>query len=172
MKANYPVEYMTALLSAELHGSAGSIRELKMFQAIEECKVLDIKVLPPDINKSLNDFSIEDGVIRFGLSAIKNVGSSAIESIISSRAQGPFTSLKDLLTRIDTRRVNKKTVESLIKAGALDAFGDRLAVLTYYPVVLEEVGRSKKDLQLGQFTLFASSMIVVYLTTLMCRLLQ
>ena len=157
MKANYPVEYMTALLSAELHGSAGSIRELKMFQAIEECKVLDIKVLPPDINKSLNDFSIEDGVIRFGLSAIKNVGSSAIESIISSRAQGPFTSLKDLLTRIDTRRVNKKTVESLIKAGALDAFGDRLAVLTYYPVVLEEVGRSKKDLQLGQFTLFASS---------------
>ncbi len=157
MKANYPVEYMTALLSAELHGSAGSARELKMMQAIEECRALTITVLPPDINKSDFDFVIEGGVIRFGMSAIKNVGSAAIESVVEARKTGLFTGLKDFLTRVDTRKVNKKTVESLIKSGAFDAFGDRLAILTYYPEVLEEVARSKKGVSSGQFSLFEAS---------------
>lgn len=155
MKANYPVEYMTALLSAELQGVAGSVREVKMIQAIEECRSMEIKVLAPDINKSDYDFKIEGGSIRFGLSAIKNVGHAAIDSVIHARAKGDFHGLKDFLNRVDVRKVNKKTVESLIKAGAFDQFGaNRASLLMYYPQALSESTRSKNEKTQGQFQLF------------------
>src|SRR3989344_2139321 len=157
MKANYSVEYMTALLSAELHGASGSTREVKILQAIDECRNLNIKVLSPDINKSIYDFRIEGTSIRFGMSAIKNVGVAAIESIIEARQSGPFTSFKDFLFRVDLRRVNKKTVESLIKAGAFDVYGKRAALISYYPNVVIDVAKIKKDTQEGQFNLFTSS---------------
>src|SRR3990167_2010636 len=118
MKANFPVEFMTALLSAELQGIAGPMREIKMAQAIEECRRMEISVLPPDINKSGQSFGIEEKAIRFGLTAIKNVGAAAIDAILTARKAGLFKSFKDFLYRVDLRRVNKKTVESLIKSGA------------------------------------------------------
>ena len=154
MKANYSVEYMTALLSAELHGASGSTREVKILQAIDECKSLNIKVLAPEINKSVHDFKIEGKSIRFGLSAIKNVGGSAIDSILEARKAGIFYSLKDFLNRVDLRRVNKKTVESLIKAGAFDQYGKRSALISYYPSIVAEVGKSKRDSLDGQYNLF------------------
>ncbi|OGK15314.1 DNA polymerase III subunit alpha [Candidatus Roizmanbacteria bacterium RIFCSPLOWO2_02_FULL_37_19] len=156
MKANYPVEYMTALLTAELQGAAGAQREAKMFQAIEECRSMEINVLPPDINKSEYDFSIEKESIRFGLSAIKNVGKSAIESMLEARSQNIFIGLRDFLSRVDVRRVNKKTVESLIKSGAFDSFGTRASLLTYYPKALNEASSQKKQVESGQYDLFGA----------------
>lgn len=158
MKANFPVEYMTALLTAELQGAAGMQREVKMLQAFEECKAMEIDVLPPDINRSEFDFSMEKGSIRFGLSAIKNVGKSAIGSILEARKKRKFAGLKDFLTRVDVRRVNKKTIESLIKSGAFDDFGSRAALMIYYPQALMEVLRSKKSQEKGQFELFSDNL--------------
>lgn len=154
MKANYPVQFMTALLSAELQGVAGPMREIKMAQAIEECRRMEIAVLPPDINKSQLNFSIENNEIRFGLSAIKNVGSAAIESILEARKKGPFVSFKDFLMRVDLRKVNKKTVESLIKAGAFSQFTNRSTLIAYYPQALKDVVDRKDEVEKGQFGLF------------------
>ncbi len=155
IKANYPVEFMTALLSAELKGVAGPQREIKMSQAIEECRRMEIPVLPPDINRSVSDFVIENNAIRFGLSAIKNVGQAAIESIITARQKGPFKSFKDFLYRVDLQKVNKKTVESLIKANALSTFGNRASLLAAYPVVVRDILSLKSSHDKGQFSLFA-----------------
>jgi DNA polymerase-3 subunit alpha len=156
IKANYPVEFMTALLSAELQGVAGPLREIKMSQAIEECRRMNITVLPPDINKSNHNFMIEGGAIRFGLSAIKNVGGAAIESIITARVEGPFRSFRDFLSRVDLRRVNKKTVESLVKARAFSEFGNIATLLTHYPNVVVEIQKAKAKQEKGQFDLFES----------------
>lgn len=131
MKANYPVEYMNALLTAESADSE------KISAAIAECRRMGIKVLPPDINESDVGFivvkdkeSLDGRAIRFGLSAIKNVGVAAIEAIISAREKGKFISFADLCHRVDARRVNKKVLESLIKVGALGEFGKRAALLS------------------------------------------
>lgn len=154
MKANFPVEFMTALLSAELQGVAGPMREIKMAQALEECRRMEIKVLVPDINKSFHSFTIEDSAIRFGLSAIKNVGQAAIESMIEARKAGSFSGMKDFLYRVDLRKVNKKTVESLIKAGAFSLFGNKATLLHNYPIWVKEMGEFKVDKEKGQFGLF------------------
>jgi DNA polymerase-3 subunit alpha len=156
MKANYPVEYMTALLSAEIEGASGPAREAKVFQTIEECKAMKIAVLLPDINKSETDFKIEGSSIRFGLSAIKNVGTAAIESILLPRNRQNFSSFKDFLFKVDLRKVNKKVVESLIKAGALDQFGSRASLFLYYSTALNEVNKIKDEVSHGQFGLFVS----------------
>lgn len=156
VKANYPVEFMTALLTAELQGVAGPMREIKMSQAIEECKRMNIDVLPPCINSSQESFSIEGAAIRFGMSAIKNVGSAAIESIIDARKSGNFTSFKDFLLRVDLRKVNKKTVESLIKAGAMSIFANKATLLEYYPKMVLDIQSSKAKVEKGQFDLFDS----------------
>lgn len=172
MKANFPVEFMAALLTAE----SGNIE--KIAEAIEECKRLGIVVLPPDVNKSKVGFTLEElkdltaselskslgakfeegkGVvqgIRFGLSAIKNVGVSAIESIIEGRKESEFTSLSDLASKVDNRLVNKKSLESLIKAGALDNFGSRAAQLLILDQVLEESHKMNKSKSSGQVFLF------------------
>ncbi len=155
LKANYPVEFMVALLSAELKGIAGPNREIKMTQILEECRRMGIPVFPPDINKSFEDFTIEDGGIRFGLSAIKNVGQAAIESILKARKKNNFTSFKDFLYRVDLQKVNKKTVESLIKANAFTQFGNRATLMSYYPEVVKEIIRLKEGSTKGQDGLFA-----------------
>lgn len=155
MKANYPVEFMTALMTAELQGVAGPLREVKMTQALEEAKRMHIEILPPDINKSLLKFSIEGRSIRFGLSAIKNVGSAAIESIISERDKAQeFKCFKDFLHKVDLRKVNKKTIESLIKSGAFAKFANKATLLTNYPTVALEISKIKNQKDSGQFNLF------------------
>ncbi|MDO8609450.1 MAG: DNA polymerase III subunit alpha [bacterium] len=154
VKANYPVEFMTALLSAELQGVAGPMREIKMSQAIEECKRMDISVLVPDINKSTHSFSIEENNIRFGLSAIKNVGAAAIEVVIEARKNGSFICFNDFLNRVNLGKVNKKTVESLIKAGAFSHFANKATLLSNYPDMVKEVQSQKMKTEKGQFDLF------------------
>lgn len=171
MKANFPVEFMAAVMTCESGDTD------KVAAAIEECKRLGIVVLPPDVNKSGVGFSLEDlsklsyqeldkslGAkfeegkheqgIRFGLSAIKNVGVSAIESIIKGREEKIFDSLFDICKRVDTRLVNKKTLESLIKAGALDNLGLRAAQLLILDQFLEQSHKLNKSKQSGQGFLF------------------
>lgn len=155
MKANYPVEFMCAFLTDE-SGDAE-----KIAQAVAECRRMRIKVLAPDINKSQVGFTIEDvenslegKAIRFGLSAIKNVGTAAIETIIEARSKGPFRSFGDFYVRVDTRRVNRKVLESLIKAGALDGFGARAALLAGIDAIKDQVSRLRKT-EDGQDSLFS-----------------
>lgn len=156
MKANYPVEFMTALLTSEMNGASGPQKEVKMAQALEECKRMEIMVLPPDINSSVMDFSIEGRQIRFGLSALKNVGEAAIESILETRTEKSFIGFKDFLMRVDLRKVNKRTVESLIKSGAFLQFSNRATLLKYYPDLVREVANKKESEEKGQFDLFGS----------------
>lgn len=158
LKTHFPVEFMTAVLTAESRGTTGPAKNEKISQAISECKRLNIKVLSPDINKSESDFTIEEKEkIRFGLSAIKNVGEAAIESILASREKGQFLSLKDFCSRVDLQKVNKKTLESLIKAGAMDSFGKRAVLLMQISDIISESQKKKKQSQ-GQGSLFGNDM--------------
>lgn len=153
MKANFSVEYMAALLTAE------SGDKEKVSAAINECRRMEIKVLPPDIDESDIGFTIvedkdsRDGkAIRFGLSAIKNVGEAAISSILSSRESGKFESFADFLERTDSRKINKKVLESLIKVGAMSKFGGRATLLSAMDSIREKVVKPKgDDLQQGLF---------------------
>jgi DNA polymerase III subunit alpha len=158
LKANFPVEFMTALLTAESRGASGPIKNEKISQAIAECKRLNITVLPPDINRSGRDFTIENSEkVRFGLSAIKNVGDAAINNILENRSKGEFQSFEDFCDRIDLSTVNKKTMESLIKAGAFDVFGNRAHLLSSYSDIIDEVNRGKKQRVEGQVSLFGDA---------------
>lgn len=154
VKANYPIEFMTSLLTAEINAATGPQKEIKMTQALEECKVMKIPVLPPNINKSNDGFSIEGDSIRFGLSAIKNVGSAAIDSIVSARNTGLFISFTDFLYRVDLRKVNKKTLESLINVGAFIDFGNRATLMMSFPALVEKIGQDKDLSMSGQDNLF------------------
>ncbi|WP_185853099.1 DNA polymerase III subunit alpha [Blattabacterium cuenoti] len=117
LKANFPYEYMASVLSNNMH----NIKQLTFF--IEECKKMNISVINPDINKSDSFFKVTDqNNIRFGLAGIKGVGENAVKIILNEREKGPFTSIFDLVKRIDLRIVNKKTLESLILSGSLDCF--------------------------------------------------
>jgi DNA polymerase-3 subunit alpha len=116
LKAHYPAEYMAATLSSEIGNTD------KIVPLIDDCRKMDIRVLPPDVNQSGKDFTVINGDIRFGLCAIKNVGEGAVESIIAARtADGPFRNLFDFCRRVDLRLVNKKCLESLVQAGSFDA---------------------------------------------------
>ena len=154
LKANYPVEYITALLSAH----AGVME--KITSAISECRRLGIKVLPPNINHSEANFSIEKDekgslAIRFGLTSIKNVGVGAIESIIAEREKsGQFKSIEDLCRRCDLRNMNRRVMESLIKAGALDCLGNRGTLLNNVNEILSLAQREQKYREAGQTTMF------------------
>jgi DNA polymerase-3 subunit alpha len=159
LKAHYPVEYMTALLTAE-SGDTDKITE-----GIEECRRMNIIVLPPDINCSEVGFTIEPDdesrekkAIRFGLSAIKNVGDAAISSILSAREKGGnFVSLTNFCQRVSGQKVNKKVLESLIKVGALDKFGSRAAMLSGLDKIRAGCDVKEKDKTSGQGTLFGES---------------
>lgn len=155
MKTHFPVEFMTALLTAESKGSSGPVKNEKIAQSVAECKRVKILVLPPDINKSESEFTIEDKKnIRFGMSAVKNVGEAAIESILRAREQRPFASFDDFCERVDLSKVNKKTIESLIKSGALDCFGNRANLLINLPSMLDNLHKAKKQKEEGQTALF------------------
>ncbi|MDP2919026.1 MAG: DNA polymerase III subunit alpha [Dehalococcoidia bacterium] len=154
LKANYPVEYMTALLTAH-----AGVTE-KITTAIGECRRLGIKVLPPDINRSLANFSIERdekgaAVIRFGLTAVKNVGVGAVESLIREREKnGPFKSIEDLCRRVDFASLNRRVMESLVKAGALDSLGNRGTLLANIGEILSLAQREQRSRDSGQTTMF------------------
>lgn len=152
MKANYPVEYMAALLTAESNDTD------KISSAINECRRIGIKVKPPDINESTIGFtinedadSLNDKAILFGLSAIKNVGNAAIEAILEARDEGKFISFLDFLSRVDGRRVNKKVLESLIKVGALSRFGTRAGLLSSMDELRAKVKPKATNGQQGLF---------------------
>lgn len=165
VKAHYPVEYMTALMSVE----AGDTDKIVL--AISECEKLGIKVLPPDVNESLTDFTVVDlqedlwlpegrardtgKAIRFGLSGIKNVGDSAITAILEARKDGDFKSLTDFLKR-SSAKVNKRVAESLIGAGALDRFGNRAQLLAGFPLIKDGLSKTSKGKNQNQVGLFSS----------------
>jgi len=149
-KANYPVEFMAALLSIRM----GS--QEKVAQYVNEARRLGISVLPPDINESYSDFTVVGDSIRFGLSAIKNIGSNVIKEIVKERKKdGRFKSFIDFCERIDNSVLNKKTIESLIKSGTFDSLGkSRKYLLENYEKIIEEIIKIKKDRDIGQFSLF------------------
>ena len=166
LKANHPVEFMTAVLTSEIgHSAIGAEdKENKLVTYLEEARRMGIKVLPPDANRSESNFSIEGGDIRFGLLAIKNVGDGAAGSIVAAAREKPFSSLDDLCARVDLHAINKKTLESLAKAGALDGLrpGDpaplaRARLLAAIDDVVARQQRVKADLDRGQGLLFGSA---------------
>lgn len=150
MKANYPIEFMAAVMSAEVMDSE------KIAAAVNECKTMGIDVLPPDINESQADFTIiNNKQIRFGLSAVKNLGSDIIMATITERKEnGAFESLADFAKRIKTRNFNKKSFEALVKSGALDRFGERNQMLSNIDLVLEFGKEHQRKLAAGQNALF------------------
>ncbi len=158
LKANYPVEYMASLLSSVLSTTD------KTVLYIQECRDMGIKVEPPCVQESLSDMTVsrkqhaetgeETKSIRFGLGAIKNVGEGAIESIILERTKGPFKDLGDFCVRVDLRQVNKRVIESLIKAGAMDSLGPRGQSMKIYERVLERAQIAVKEQSNGQVGLF------------------
>jgi len=155
LKAHYGVEFMTALLTAESRGSTGPQKNEKISEAIAECKRLKINILGPSVNYSDSDFSIEvHSNIRFGLSAIKNVGSAAITTILEARSDRRFTDIGDFCARVDLSKVNKKTLESLIKAGAFDEFGKRAALLAAITDIVAAISKAAKKKESNQTSLF------------------
>ncbi len=149
LKANYTVEYMTAVLSAEM-----GVPD-RVAIAIAECKRMKIDVLPPDVNESGFGFTITPKGIRFGLGAVKNVGQGAVEGIIEARGgDGPFRSLDDFCGRIDLQRCNKRVLESLIKSGATPSFGPRETQMARLDAVIATAQDEQEAKRQGQVTLF------------------
>jgi DNA polymerase-3 subunit alpha len=153
LKAHYPVEYMTALLTVERHNTD------KIGMLIGECRVMSIAVLPPDINKSNLDFKIEVGedgpAIRFGLGAVKNVGEGPIETILQARAEGgPYADVDDFCRRVDLRQVNRRALESLIKVGALRPFGQRAQLLSIIDRMMGLSNQTHQAAAVGQLSMF------------------
>jgi DNA polymerase-3 subunit alpha len=149
LKANYPLEYMTALL-IHMEGSADRVAT-----AIVDCRIRGIDVVAPDINRSRADFSMSDGRILFGLAAIKNVGQHAVESIVSMRdADGPFKSLEDLCDRTAAiQDVNRRVLEALVQSGTCDSLGERARLLTMLDHAVSRAERSRRDRESGQTSL-------------------
>ncbi|MBA7507703.1 DNA polymerase III subunit alpha [subsurface metagenome] len=146
LKANYPLEYMTVLSSSEVENID------KIVEYISECRQMGITVLSPSVEKSFSEFRIENGSIRFGLLAIKNVGQGAIDFIVGARESGEaFTSLYDFCVRVDSRLVNRRAIESLIKAGCFDSLGrPRAQLFKGLDLVLEKASRAQKERLSGQ----------------------
>ena len=150
LKAHHPTEFMAALLTSEMGNTD------KMVGYFTECRERGIPILPPDVNESQKNFTIVEGGIRFGLAAIKNVGGSAIESIIARReAEEPFSSFFDFCCRIDMQKVNKRVLEGLIKVGAFDSTGTKRAqLMAVMEQTLDEASAIQKERALGQTSLF------------------
>jgi len=150
LKAHYPAEYMTAVLTS----TAGDLERIA--QAVGECQRMGIQILPPDVNESQASFTVADGAIRFGLAAIRNVGVGAVDEIIAAReAGGRFPGLPDLCARVDTRQVNQRVIASLVKAGAFDSLGaSRAQMLQSLDETLEHAQRSQRARAQGQTGLF------------------
>ena len=149
LKTHYPVEFMAATLSADMDHSD------KIVKSIAGCREMGVEILPPDINLSGKEFKVVGNSIRFGLEAVKGAGSAAIESIIEARDDGgPFTSLSNFLERVDQRKVNKKVIESLIKAGSFDSLGVTRAQAT--ETMTRMLGGSRAS-SFGQQSIFGDS---------------
>ncbi|MFC1789801.1 DNA polymerase III subunit alpha [Patescibacteria group bacterium] len=151
LKVHYPVEFMASLLTSERN----DVERIGFL--IGECKKMEIEVLPPDINESLANFTVvpNQGKIRFGLTAIKNVGANIIEAIVSERKKkGPFESIKDFTYRVNSKDLNKKSIESLIKAGFFDRFAERNQLLSNMERLLEMARENQKMKINGQKGLF------------------
>jgi DNA polymerase III subunit alpha len=151
LKANYPAEYMAALISSVM-----STKDKVPF-FVSRCAEMGIEVLPPDVNESGHDFKVVGGNIRFGLDAVKNVGSQAVEAVLEARSDGPFTSIYDFCRRVDCRAVNKKAVESLVKCGAFDSLGaSRTGTFQILAQALGAGQKHQQDELVGQESFFAS----------------
>ncbi len=149
LKANYTPEFMAATLTTE----ASDAR--KVMAAVAECRRMGVEVLPPDINQSDIGFTVQDGKVRFGLLAIKNVGSRPIEEILAARRKGgPFVSLADLCARVDSRAVTRSALECLIKVGALDQLGPRHQLLESLDHAISIGQQQRKMQEIGQGSLF------------------
>ena len=150
LKANYPLEFMAALLSTVM----GSSDKISFY--VQDAKLCGIQVLPPDVQYSQDGFSIEEQAIRFGLGAIRNVGVNVVEKILEARQNDPFKSLDDFCRRVDHKVLNRRVLESLVRSGAMGSFGSRTQVLAVIDQVLDTAGRRQKDRLSGQFSLFDS----------------
>ena len=150
LKYYYPIEFMAALMTSVIDNPG------KVSEYIYSCRQMGIQILPPDINRGVGNFSVDNGNIRYGLAAIKSIGRPVIESIIGERtAQGEFRSLKDFIERMSGKEVNKRTIENFIKSGAFDSFGGtRKQFMVTYVQVLEQVNQEKKHSMAGQMSLF------------------
>lgn len=150
LKTHYPAQFLAALLSCDVDNTD------KVVKYITECKQMGIDVLPPDINESFDDFAVIKNRIRFGLAAVKNVGGAALESIIAERKDGgPYISMSDFCNRIDSAKVNRKVIESLIKAGGFDSLGShRSQYMEGLGLALEQAKAVQRDRSSGQMSLF------------------
>ncbi len=149
LRANYPAEYMAALISTVM------TTKDKVPFFVNRCEEMGIEVLPPDVNSSEHGFVVAEKRIRFGLDAVKNVGHAAVETILRAREDGPFASLWDFCERVDCRAVNKRAVECLVKCGALDSTGaSRMGMLEALPAAQSAGGKAQEDAQLGQGSIF------------------
>ena len=151
LKCHYPKQYMAALMTSVLDSAT------KISGYIAECKDMGIPVLPPDINHSVDNFSVEDNAIRFGLGAVKNVGRGLIRAMVAKREEGgPFRSLEDFIQRMGEGELNKRAVENFIKCGAMDCFGyHRSELLAVYDSMMDSIASSRKKNLDGQMGLFA-----------------
>ncbi|MBC8208502.1 MAG: DNA polymerase III subunit alpha [Desulfobulbaceae bacterium] len=150
LKAHYPAQFMAALLSCDMNNTD------KVVLYINECREHHIEVLPPDINESQHGFTVINDRIRFGLAAVKNVGGAALESIVEERdANGSYESLEDFCNRVDSRRVNSRVIESLIKSGSFDSMGHKRSQLTtILDQSMEQAKAAQRDKLSGQMSLF------------------
>ena len=150
LKANYPAEYMAAVISSVM-----STKDKVPF-FVNSCEAMGIDVLPPDVNSSDHGFVVSGNSIRFGLDAVKNVGLAAVETIIASReAAGPFDSIWDFCERVDSRAVNKRAIECLVKCGALDSTGDtRRGMLEVLAHAQSAGQKAQEDSRRGQGSIF------------------
>jgi len=151
LKCHYPKQYMAALMTSVLDSA------VKISGYIAECKEMGIPVLPPDINRSEDHFTVEGDAIRFGLGAVKNVGHGLIRAVAAVRADGgPFRSLEDFIQRMGDGELNKRAVENFIKCGAMDSFGyHRSELLAVYDSMMDSIASSRKKNLEGQMGLFA-----------------
>lgn len=149
LKCHYKKEYMAALITSVLD------RTDKVSEYIAHCRKLGIAILPPNINEGYSYFSVTNEGIRYGLSALKSVGRSVIQALVDEReANGPFSSLKDFMSRLSSKEVNKRTIESFIKAGALDGLGaNRRQMMMTYSQIMDEVHREEKNAMTGQISI-------------------
>ena len=150
LKYYYPVEFMAALMTSVIDNPG------KVSEYIYACKQMGIKILPPDINKGMGGFSVDNGNIRYGLTAIKSIGRPVIEAIIQERNErGEFKTLKDFVERMSGKEVNKRTIESFIKSGAFDGLGGtRKQFMIVYVQILDQVNQERKYSMTGQMSLF------------------
>src|SRR5918994_4416812 len=149
LKANYPAEYMAAVISSVMNTKD------KVPFFVNRCSEMGIEVLPPDVNSSGHSFVVSEKAIRFGLDAVKNVGHAAVEAILRAREEKPIDSIWDFCERVDSRAVNKRAIECLIKCGALDSTGaSRKGMLEALPAAQSAGQKSQEDSRLGQGSIF------------------